>query len=277
MAENSKGRGSVADDIAKSAAENTLALNPLVGVRGQDLLAASTSVMRAVAGQPGTFAKHWLAFSTELGKILTNSSEIVPEPRDRRFADPAWKSSRLSKALMQSYVAWSKAVTDTVEQIDLPDRDAARARLVTSIFVDAMAPSNMLATNPTAIKALVDSGGGSAVKGLKNFFDDMTKNGGLPSSVDASKFEVGKNLANTPGTVVFKNDVLELVHYTASTETVYRRPLLIVPPQINKYYSVDLAPEKSRRRRSTARSMRSSLPSASSTRWPRRTMILPRW
>lgn len=240
-----KERKSPAEDIAQSAAENTLALNPLVGVRGQDLLAASTSVMRAVAGQPQTFARQWLAFSSELGKILTNTSEVAPEPKDRRFADPAWQSNRMNKGLMQAYVAWSKAVTETVDEIDLPDRDAARARLVTSIFVDALAPSNMLATNPTAMKALVDSGGRSAVSGLKNFFEDMTKNGGLPSSVDTSKFEVGKNLANTPGHVVFKNDVLELVHYTATTDKVYRRPLLIVPPQINKYYSVDLAPEKS--------------------------------
>ena len=92
---------------------------------------------------------------------------------------------------------------------------------------------------------MVDSGGKSTVAGLQNFFDDMTRNGGLPSSVDVSKFKVGENLANTPGTVVFRNEVLELIHYTANTDKVFQRPLLVVPPQINKYYSVDLAPEKS--------------------------------
>ena len=146
---------------------------------------------------------------------------------------------------MQSYVAWSKSVTELVAKTDLPEKDAARARLITSIFVDTMAPSNNPALNPTAIKTLVDTGGKSAVSGLKNFLDDMTRNGGLPSSVDASKFKVGENLANSPGTVVFRNEVLELVHYTATTEKVYQRPLLVVPPQINKYYSVDLSPDKS--------------------------------
>ncbi|PLP60874.1 class II poly(R)-hydroxyalkanoic acid synthase [Mesorhizobium loti] len=235
----------LAEQIADDAAENTLALNPLVGLRTQDIAAATGSVLKALASQPQALAEQWLAFASEFGKIVTGQSEITADPKDRRFADPAWKSSSLHKAVMQSYVAWSKSVTELVAKTDLPEKDAARARLITSIFVDTMAPSNNPALNPTAIKTLVDTGGKSAVSGLKNFLDDMTRNGGLPSSVDASKFKVGENLANTPGTVVFKNDVLELVHYTAATEKVHQRPLLVVPPQINKYYSVDLSPDKS--------------------------------
>ncbi len=235
----------LSEQIADEAAENTLALNPLVGLRTQDIAAATGSVLKALASHPQALAEQWLAFASEFGKIVTGQSEIAADPKDRRFADPAWKSSSLHKAVMQSYVAWSKSVTELVAKTDLPEKDAARARLITSIFVDTMAPSNNPALNPTAIKTLVDTGGKSAVSGLKNFLDDMTRNGGLPSSVDASKFKVGENLANSPGTVVFRNEVLELVHYTATTEKVYQRPLLVVPPQINKYYSVDLSPDKS--------------------------------
>ncbi len=226
-------------------AENTTALNPLVALRGQDLFAAGASVARAMISQPETFTRQWMTFASDLTNIVTNRSDITPDPKDRRFADPAWQENKISKSLMQSYFAWSKAVMNTVEELDLPDRDAARARLITSIYVDAMAPSNALMTNPTAMKTLFETRGKSAVSGVKNFISDMVNNGGLPSSVDGSKFEIGKNVANTPGTVVFKNDVLELVHYTATTEKVYQKPFLLVPPQINKYYSVDLAPEKS--------------------------------
>jgi len=245
MAKAPKDDRTLAEQIADDAAQNTLALNPLVGMRTEDLMSAAGTVMKAIVGQPQALAQQWMSFAGEFGKIVTGQSEIAADPKDRRFADPAWKTSGVHKALMQSYMAWGKAVTELVEKTDLPDKDAARARLVTSIFVDTMAPSNNLLLNPTAVKTLIDSGGKSAVSGLKNFLDDMTKNGGLPSSVDTSKFKVGQNLATTPGTVVFRNDVLELVHYTATTEKVHKRPLLVVPPQINKYYSVDLAPEKS--------------------------------
>jgi polyhydroxyalkanoate synthase len=245
MAKKPEAEKTLADEIAEDASQNTLALNPLVGLRTDDLMKAAGTVMKALASQPQALAQQWMGFATEFGKIVTGQSDIEADPKDRRFADPAWKTSDLHKGLMQSYVAWGKAVTELVARTDLPEPDAARARLVTSIFVDAMAPSNNPLLNPTAVKTMVDSGGKSAVAGLKNFFDDMTRNGGLPSSVDMSKFKVGENLANTPGTVVFRNDVLELVHYTANTEKVFQRPLLIVPPQINKYYSVDLAPEKS--------------------------------
>ncbi len=246
MAKAPKTEGrTIADDIAENSAENTLALNPLIGVRSQDLVAAAGTVMKALASHPQLVAQQWMNFATEFGKIVSGQSDIAADAKDRRFADPAWKTSGVHKALMQSYVAWGKAVTDLVEKTELPEKDAARARLMTSIFVDTMAPSNNPLLNPTAMKAFVDSGGKSALNGLRNFLDDMTKNGGLPSSVDVSKFKVGENLANTPGTVVFRNEVLELVHYTATTEKVHQRPLLVVPPQINKYYSVDLSPDKS--------------------------------
>lgn len=234
-----------AEEIAKNAAENTLALNPLVGVRSQDLMAAGTNVMRAMMAQPNVLAKEWMAFATEFGKIVTNTSDVQPSPKDRRFADTAWQSNNVSKALMQSYIAWSGTVMKTVEQLDLPDRDAARARLITSLYVDAMAPSNNFFANPAAMKTLYETGGKSAVDGVKNLVTDLVKNGGLPSSVDQTKFKIGENIAVTHGKVVFKNELVELVHYTSNTDKVFERPLLIVPPQINKYYSVDLSPGKS--------------------------------
>ncbi len=236
---------SLSEQIAESASQNTLALNPLVAMRPQDLMEAAGKAIRAMTTEPQNFVQQWMTFTTDVTKIMTGQSEIEVDPKDRRFADPAWKSSSVHKALAQSYMAWSKAVTDLVDKTELDEKDAARARLVTSIFVDTMAPSNNPVLNPTALKTFVDSGGKSAVSGLKNFFDDMTKNGGLPSSVDASKFQVGKNVANSPGSVVFRNEVLELIVYAPTTEKVYQKPFIIVPPQINKYYSVDLAPEKS--------------------------------
>ena len=236
---------SPADDIAKSASENTLALNPIVGVRGQDLFAAGANVMRTMASQPQMMTKAWLGFASEMGNILTNKSEVAPARGDRRFADPAWRENSANRSLMQAYLKWAEGVTDVVEQLDLPDRDAARARLVTSIFVDAMAPSNNFFANPTAVRKFYDTRGKSAMDGIKNLLDDAFKSGGLPSSVDKSKFKVGENLAVTPGDVVFKNDVIELVTYRPTTKTVFQRPLFIIPPQINKYYSVDMSPGKS--------------------------------
>ena len=234
-----------AREIAENAAQNTLALNPLVSLRAEDMFGAGTNLVRALAAQPQAMMTQWMEMANDFSRILTQSSDIAADRRDRRFADTAWSNNPFSKGLMQSYLAWSQRVTKMVEDLDLPDKDAARARLVTSIFVDAMAPSNNFFANPTALKALFETGGQSAVNGLKNLLKDMTENGGLPSSVDTSKFKVGENLATTPGHVVFRNDVIELVHYTANTEKVHQRPLFVVPPQINKYYSLDTAPGKS--------------------------------
>ena len=124
-------------------------------------------------------------------------------------------------------------------------RDAERARFVISLLVDAMSPTNSLAGNPAALKKLVDTGGVSLLQGLENFVGDLARNGGLPAQVDTRKFAVGRNLATTPGSVVYRNSVMELIQYHPVTEVVHARPLLIAPPQINKFYVFDLAPEKS--------------------------------
>ena len=245
MSENAETAKTVAEEVAESASQNTLALNPLVGVRAEDLMDAARTALGALASQPNIVVQQWGSFLGEIAKIVTGKSDIAPDPKDRRFADPSWQSSTIHRTLMRSYLAWANTVTEAVERTELPDRDAARARLVTSIFVDAMSPSNSLLGNPAALKTAVDSKGGSLVEGMKNFLTDLQKNGGLPSQVDTSKFKVGENLANTPGQVVFKNDVLELIHYTATTPQVYQKPFVMIPPQINKYYSVDLAPNKS--------------------------------
>ncbi|MEM6620347.1 MAG: alpha/beta fold hydrolase [Pseudomonadota bacterium] len=234
-----------ARDIAENAAENTLALNPLVTLRAEDMFNAGTNLMRAMAAQPQAIMENWMSLASDMGQIALGRSEVAPDPKDRRFADTAWKNNVFSKGMMQAYIKWAETVTKSVDDLDLPDKDAARARLVTSIFVDAMAPSNNFFANPAAMKTLFETGGASAVNGVRNLVSDLTENGGLPSSVDTSKFNVGENLAITPGHVVFKNEVLELVTYTPTTEKVYKRPLFVVPPQINKYYSIDMSPGKS--------------------------------
>ena len=237
--------GEQAEMVSDQAARNTLALNPLVGLRDQDLLDGVASVFRAVANEPAAAARQWLWFMGEFGKIAAGQSERSPPAGDRRFTDPAWTSSFVHRALLQAYLAWGTAVDTFVDQSSLRELDKTRARLVTTILVDALAPTNVLLTNPAALKQLVDSGGASLWRGLKNYVEDLVQNGGLPSQVRKSAFKVGENLARTPGAVVFRNPLVELIQYSPTTANVRKRPLVITPPQINKYYAMDLSPDKS--------------------------------
>jgi len=147
--------------------------------------------------------------------------------------------------LAQCYLAWGGALNRFVDKAQMDKRDAERARFVISLLVDAMSPTNWLGGNPTALKKLVDTGGASLLHGFENFIGDMAANGGLPAQVDARRFAVGKNLATTPGAVVYRSPVMELIQYRPLTTEVHARPLLIAPPQINKFYVFDLVPEKS--------------------------------
>jgi polyhydroxyalkanoate synthase len=233
------------EGITDEASRNTLALNPLVAIRSEDLVDSAGILLRAIVTEPKVAAEQWLFFLGELGSIVAGKSERAPKAGDRRFSDPAWKDSSLYSGLLKAYLAWGEAVNVLVDKTSLGDIDKARVHLVTDIMVDALAPTNALPTNPTAVRKFVDTGGRSLWQGLKNYLDDLAQNGGMPSMVDQTAFNVGENIATTPGAVIFRNELLELIQYAPMTSNVWKRPLVITPPQINKYYSLDLSPDKS--------------------------------
>jgi polyhydroxyalkanoate synthase len=133
-----------------------------------------------------------------LAKIVSGRADEKPDPRDKRFADPTWTKSKVHASLWQTYAALASAVNEFVEKADLSEVDRQRARLAGSILIDALAPSNTL-VNPVAMRQIIDTGGESLIRGAQNFVDDLVNNGGLPASVDKSKFQVGKNLATAKG------------------------------------------------------------------------------
>ena len=233
-----------ADRLIETASNNTLAVNPLIGIRASDFGGAAQALFGSVAKEPLNAAKHLGRYAKAMGKAVMGASDVALDPKDKRFADPAWQSSGLLKRLRQAHATTQSELTSYIDGTRLNDRDKARAHLVASIFIDTIAPSNSL-LNPTALKRAVDTGGASLVKGAQNLIHDIRHNKGLPSSVDKSAFEIGKNLCLSPGNVVFKNEVLELIQYKPTVDKVYSRPLVITPPQVNKFYALDLSPEKS--------------------------------
>ncbi|MDH1561402.1 class II poly(R)-hydroxyalkanoic acid synthase [Pseudomonas chengduensis] len=232
------------EDLKRQASENTLGLNPVIGIRGKDLLTSARMVLTQALKQPFHSAKHVAHFGLELKNVMLGQSALKPEDGDRRFADPAWSQNPLYRRYLQTYLAWRKELHDWIEHSSLSEQDASRGHFVINLMTEAMAPSNSMA-NPAAVKRFFETGGKSLLDGLSHLAKDMVHNGGMPSQVNMEAFEVGKNLATTDGAVVFRNDVLELIQYKPITESVHERPLLVVPPQINKFYVFDLSPEKS--------------------------------
>jgi polyhydroxyalkanoate synthase subunit PhaC len=210
-----------------------------------DLAKSLTQFYTTAFSQPGKAFAESFAAGQEMLKSLGGKSEIAPPPGDKRFKDPVWTTNPGYKLLMDSYLAWSGGMTKWVDSLDVPPRDKLRAKLVSGLVTDALAPTNALLTNPTAMKATLDQGGKNLVEGFQHFMKDMTQNNGLPSMVDKSKFAVGKNLGLSPGKVVYSEDHMELIQYAAQTAEVYATPIFIVPPQINKFYVWDLAPGRS--------------------------------
>ncbi|MHB9796666.1 class II poly(R)-hydroxyalkanoic acid synthase [Pseudomonas sp. MT3] len=216
----------------------------IVGLRGKDML--STLRMLALQGvrQPVHSARHLAAFGKQMGRVLIGDSPLQPNPQDTRFQDPSWRLNPLYRRTVQAYLAWQKQLLAWIDESNLDGDDRARARFLLSILSDAASPSNTL-LNPLAVKELFNTGGQSLLKGAQHLLDDLMHNGGMPNQVNRSAFEIGQNLATTPGAVVFRNQVLELIQYKPLGEHLHARPLLVVPPQINKFYIFDLTVEKS--------------------------------
>ena len=210
-------------------------------------LAPRPTVKAAVklARHPGRVARRVGGLTTELAATVAGSSSRAPSPKDRRFADPAWQQSWLFRRIAQAYLAARATADDLIGDAELDWASEEELRFAVENVADALAPSNFPWLNPTAIKVTVDHGGANFVAGLRNFVHDMSSSPRLPASVDASKFTVGENLAATPGAVVHRSEVFELIQYAPTTDTVRQVPMMIVPPTINKYYAWDLSPGRS--------------------------------
>lgn len=219
--------------------------NPIVGFRVTDVARETARAVSIALRQPrltGTVAK---GIVNEWVKVFKDDSELGPADRDARFADPEWMENKAYRQWLQAYLAWVNGVNRWVEeQPEISQFARARLEFLTSLINDAIAPSNF-PLQPTALRKMKETRGGSTRAGLRNFMKDLRENRGLPAQVDTSRFKRGENIANTPGAVVARTEVLELIQYHPTQEKAHAIPMMIVPPQINKYYVFDLSAEKS--------------------------------
>ena len=199
----------------------------------------------SLARRPGVVADRVGSFGRELASIARGTSDCAPAKPDKRFSDPAWQNNPLTKRSMQAYLATAEFVDSLFADAELDWRDAERIRFALNVIMEGLAPSNSPLISPLGWKALVDTGGLNVVRGVRRFLRDMAVPPRIPSMVESDAFTVGEDLAVTPGAVVYRNDVFELIQYTPRTEKVWTVPLLMVPPVINKFYILDIAPGRS--------------------------------
>ncbi len=217
---------------------------------------------RAAVSQTVGLARHPLSTAGAIGRYLNGTlvaagvtaaralggkpAGPMPVPaRDRRFSDRTWEENALFFGLLQRHLLRERLMAELLEIARLEGPTAQKARLSSQLLLDALAPTNFLWTNPAALRRALETGGFSLLRGLRTWMDDLRLREGWPKLVDASGFEVGKTLAATPGTVVHRNAVMELIQYAPQTPEAFSVPLLCSPPCINKYYVMDLAPGRS--------------------------------
>ena len=240
-------------EVGQNAAE---IIEPEWNVIGPDTAGIGDALKAAVGGaakNPADVLKASIKLSSDLARIpptvltswIRKPKGDDKRPSDRRFADPAWTVNPYFHAVRLAYAAQCEFARTIVDSSGVDARQAAKASLGIDLLLDAMAPTNFLVSNPVAMKRAFDTGGASLLRGARNLVMDVVQNKGRPRQVDSSAFTVGENLALTPAKVVFRNELMELLQYEPQTETVHSTPLLCSPPWINKYYIMDLAPDRS--------------------------------
>jgi polyhydroxyalkanoate synthase len=195
--------------------------------------------------QPQALLRSVPQTGAELLRIGLGKSQVAPQKGDKRFADPAWRENLLFRATMQAYLSLGSAGDSYVDELGIEGMNGERVRFALMLLRESLAPTNFFMGNPAAIKRALDTGGGSVRKGIANWAGDVQHNHGMPTMVDRGPFKLGENIAATPGAVIFRNEVFELIQYTPQSDVTYQRPMLVVPPQVNKYYALDLAPGRS--------------------------------
>jgi polyhydroxyalkanoate synthase subunit PhaC len=201
-------------------------------------VAGTVTQGRAVAREAGRLAR-------ELLRISLGSSSVAPAKGDGRFADPTWTENPVYRRIGQAYLAFSGSMDRLVEEAEKSGRDPDQARFAVTVLTSAMAPTNFWLGNPAAIKRTLETGGLNLIRGLRNWVGDLRHNGGLPSMADPQALQVGRDLALTPGAVVERDEVAELIQYNPATGSVRERPVLVVPPPIGRFYFLDLRPGRS--------------------------------
>ena len=226
------------------AVEAVLGANPFVGLSPGQVVAAAGRLLTRLGLRPRVVARHTARLAKELAKVAAGRSDGAPAKGDKRWSDPAWTENPAYRRLQQTYLAVCQTIDRAIGEAGLDVKSDLRGRFAVGLLTEALAPTNTLA-NPAVLKRAFDTGGGSLVRGARHLVSDLRHNGGMPSTVDRRPFVVGETLAVTPGSVVFRNQTLELIQYTPSIPTVHEVPLVYVPPQINKFYILDLAPGRS--------------------------------
>ena len=209
-------------------------------VPGAEALKLATSLAR----RPRTAARHTATLAAELARVAVGASQAAPVRGDRRFSDPAWQNW-LFRRILQAYLTvagWSRTMIDEA-QLDWADDQ--RLRIILDNLTDALAPTNFPLTNPVVLKTTVEKGGANFVAGARQALRDAASPVRLPASVDPTGFVVGETLAASPGAVVRREPMFEVLQYEARSPEVYETPILLIPPMISKFYVVDLAPGKS--------------------------------
>lgn len=219
--------------------------NPAVPPDTLEIVRSMARWVSAMAVRPGAVGRQLARSSLELGRVAAGRSSVVPEKGDRRFVDVTWQENPAYKRLMQSYLVWRDGIHELLEQPDLDPKLVNQARFALNLLTETAAPSNGFLTNPAAVKRAFETGGASLLRGTAHMIEDWRHNGAMPSQADIRKFSIGGNLAATPGAVVHRTEIFELLQYSPSTPRVFETPMLMVPAQLNKYYVVDLSPGRS--------------------------------
>jgi len=248
-----KSRHLVAEFLKRQSTENGIGMaDPLsIGAAFFEMTARMMSdPSRLVRAQLSLWNDYMTLWQRTTHRFLGGSTEPMIEPAagDRRFRDKAWTDNTLFDFIKQSYLLTARWLQGAVKQVDgVDERTARKVDFYTRQFVDAIAPSNFLLTNPEVLRATIESRGENLINGLKNLLDDLERGKGRLAikMTDMAAFRIGENIAVTPGKVVYQNDLLQLIQYEPTTATVKRRPLLIIPPWINKFYILDLRPANS--------------------------------
>jgi len=243
MASPADVRPDAADGIGE--AREGIALSSALALDRRAMLESIQLIIDRATQQPRAVIDTAGHLLRDLVSITLGSSDIAPAPKDARFSDDSWRDNPLFRRMGQGYLAWGRSIDAWLAQSGFDDLDRERARFMLDIMKDLAAPMNSLVGNPEALRKMWETRGESLLKGLRNYIDDVRHNHGYPAVADRNAFKVGVDVAASAGSVVFRNELLEVIQYTPTTPDVHAIPLVYVFSQVNRFYLGDLTPDRS--------------------------------